>query len=578
MNPATNHSQQPLHILLLCHFEPGSASTIIEHIQAFTRFSRNRFYVLSNLGDLPWWLDLERFDGIIVHYSLIACYDNYVSPEARRRIRDFRGFKAAFVQDDYRWINDTVDALAYMRINALFPLVGPEIMDEVYSPARLPGVRRETVLTGYVPVGLTHLPVRPIAERPIDVGYRARKLPAWIGSHTLQKWQIADRFLADAPRFGLAVDISYREEDRIYGESWVRFVSNCKAVLGTESGASVCDFTGDIQRHVEAHVKRDPEATFEELRELYFKSEDCRIMMNVISPRCFEAAALRTLMILYEGWYSGILQPYRHYVPLKTDHSNMDEVVRILRDSEQAQQIVDRAYREIALNHAYTFQALIERVDRVIAEEYRPVRLAAGYSDEEFAWRLNRAQQDVTRYATLRSAPGGDAAEHLRLLSREPEKAPLSSDARVAPPHELRLHLAPAMRVHTLHLVWEQATYCASSITVTCVRRSRTVSESRFQVDTPRQYLRLEITGGRSCDAVLIRFDAYLEGSMMRLQDLTVDAPLPVLERLRLFRQRAGQAVLYSVGHFWMKLPAPVRAILKRPVRFVYDSLFARRG
>src|SRR3546814_45985 len=159
----------------------------------------------------------------------------------------------------------------------------------------------------------------------------ARKLPAWLGSHGQEKWLIAERFATDAWRFGLTTDISCREADRIYGAKWTDFLMNCKAVLGTESGSGVCDFTGEIQARVEEHVARDPDVPFEVLRELYFKSEDGRLMMNVISPRCFEAAALRTLMILYEGRYSGRLIPWRHYVPLKRDHSNMDEVVAVLR-------------------------------------------------------------------------------------------------------------------------------------------------------------------------------------------------------------------------------------------------------
>jgi len=170
---------------------------------------------------------------------------------------------------------------------------------------------------------------------------------------------------------------------------WIRFTTSCKAMLGTESGASVCDFTGRIQRNVEAHVARDPNVDFETLRRLYFEKEDGRIMMNVISPRCFEAAALRTLMILYEGHYSGVLQPWRHYVPLQRDHGNMAEVARVLRDPARAQEIVDRAFREVAQNPAYTFKAMVGLVDRVMSEGFDPgMRARApGYSQAGFVWR-----------------------------------------------------------------------------------------------------------------------------------------------------------------------------------------------
>ena len=349
------------------------------------------------MGDLPSWLELNKFDAILIHYSLIACYDNYISPHARQAIKAFKGFKAVFIQDDYRWIDDTVSALAYMEINALFPLTNPDIMDAVYSPAKLPNVRKETVLTGYVPEHLLALSVPQLENRTVDVGYRARKLPAWMGSHTLQKWQIAERFAQDAPAYGLKVDLSCKEEDRIYGDDWIKFLTNCKATLGTESGASICDFTGNIQRNVEEHLKIDPNATFEQLRDLYFANEDGKIMMNVISPRCFESAALKTLLILYEGYYSGVLIPDRHYIPLRKDHSNMHDVARILNTPALAKQIIDNAYNEVACNKKYTFEHMVQLVDHVMHEEFNASMLSSAppYSHKEFDWRKSNSYTPI---------------------------------------------------------------------------------------------------------------------------------------------------------------------------------------
>lgn len=355
-----------LRVLLLCDYDKTNAGTVVDHIEAFLEYSRHEYRVQSGRGDLLAGVDLEPFDAIVVHYSLVACHDSYLAPATRRRVRAFTGFKAAFVQDDYRFIDRTNDVLHYMGIHALFPLAGPDIVEAVYH--RLKGVRKTTVLAGYVPEALAAREVPPYSERRLDVVYRARKLPAWMGSHTLQKWQISERFAADAERHGLRVDLSCREEDRIYGDAWIDFVSQSRAVLGTESGASVCDFTGTIQEQVERHLQEHPDTPFEVLRDRYFRDEDGRLMMNVISPRCFEAAALRTLMILYEGEYSGVLTPWRHYVPLRMDHSNMSEVVAVLRDPLRAQAIIDCAYREVVLSGRYNFKAMVEQVDTVFDE------------------------------------------------------------------------------------------------------------------------------------------------------------------------------------------------------------------
>jgi hypothetical protein len=318
--------------------------------------------------------------------------DSYIGRKLRGAIRNFKGLKVAFIQDEYRWINRSIHAFRDLGIQILFGVVPQEIVDQVYPPHWLPGVLRETVLTGYVPLQLLTRDVPKFENRTIDVGYRARKVPAWLGSFGQEKWLISARFMKDAVAYGLTCDMSTTEEDRIYGESWIEFLSNCKAVLGTESGASICDFTGEIQRRVETHVALYPEASFETLRDLYFKEEDGRIVLSVISPRCFEAAALRSLMILYEGHYSGRLQPWQHYVPLKKDHSNMAEVVAVLRDQERAQRIIDTAYREVALNPDNSFAAMVQQVDRAINRTFRAdmAKTRPAYSERVFAGVLKR--------------------------------------------------------------------------------------------------------------------------------------------------------------------------------------------
>jgi hypothetical protein len=357
-----------LKVLLLCDFQENSADAILDHIHSFVKFSQNEYVICSGRGDMLAGLNLEVYDGLIIHYSLVACLDSYILPSARRRIRLFQGYKAAFVQDDYRFINATCDALDYMQIHALFALPGVDIIDKVYSSDRLPGVKKCTTLTGYVADGLIGIETQPYESRTVDVSYRARKVPPWIGEHSLQKWQIADKFKANAANHDLKVDISCDEHDRLYGNAWKKLIINSKAVLGTESGASVTDFTGEIQRNVEKHLECDPNASFEELRDLYFKDNDGKIVMNVISPRCFEAAALKTLMIMYEGYYSGVLQPWKHYLPLKKDHSNIDEVIAILKNPELAKIIIESAYEDLILSNRYSYRVMVKEVDGVMEE------------------------------------------------------------------------------------------------------------------------------------------------------------------------------------------------------------------
>lgn len=386
-----------LEVLLFCDYKGATASTIGDHIFAFDKFSKHNVHILNMVGDFPDDLNLNRFHVIIIHYSICVAFDYFISPVTRARIRDFSGLKVVYIQDDYRWIYNTLSALDYMKVDAIFGLANQQIVDQVYIQNRIPTVkRRETVLAGYVTDKLIGLPKKPYNQRTIDVGYRARKLSPWIGVHGQQKWKIADLFLKDAPNYNLICDISYNEDDRIYGDLWFDFLSNCKAVLGTESGASLCDFTGDIQKNVETHLNCYPNASFEEVRDLYFKDEDCKIMMNVISPRCFEAAALGTLMILYEGEYSGVLKPYRHYVPLAKDHSNMKEVVSYIRDQKRADEIIECAYNEVILNPEYNYSTMVKLFDNLVEEEIKSktATVLTPYTRSEF--------EEITKFHLLK--------------------------------------------------------------------------------------------------------------------------------------------------------------------------------
>jgi hypothetical protein len=398
---------RPLEVLLLCDLPERAAATIFDHLDALSRTSAHHVHVLSMLGDLPAALDLGRFDAIVIHYTLVASDDRYLSPSARARIAGAPALKAIFIQDEHRFIDRTVATLAALRVDLLFTCVPPDEIEKIYPTGRLPGLRTINVLTGYVAADLARRTVPALAQRPLDVGYRARQQPPWLGDLGQEKARIGSRFLADAGAYGLRCDISYREEDRIYGEAWIAFLTRCKAMLGVESGSSVCDYAGDIQAAIERDLDRDPTLDYDRIRERHLERHHDRVRFNQISPRCFEAAALRTLMILYEGDYSGRLQAWRHYVPLRKDHGNMAEVVATLRDRRKAQDIVDRAFAEVALAEQNGYAALSDLFDRALAAaaQARAPRAAPAYSSAEFA-RLARPDFATRRRRVHRRLTG----------------------------------------------------------------------------------------------------------------------------------------------------------------------------
>jgi hypothetical protein len=89
-----------------------------------------------------------------------------------------------------------------------------------------------------------------------------------------------------------------------------------------------------------------------------------------ITPRHFEAVITKTCQILVENSYKGILIPNRHYIPLKTDLSNVDEALEQLRDLRWLQEIADVTYSEIFLQGKYTYRHFAYQIEDAI-EEYQ---------------------------------------------------------------------------------------------------------------------------------------------------------------------------------------------------------------
>lgn len=384
-----------LNMLLLCNKPPTGqdANTIADHIEAFENYSQHRIWLHSQTGLISETLDLNRFDAIIIHYSLCLFNDYYIAQSSKNRLRDYPGLKIIFIQDEYRQINSIIDELNYIKANILFTCFPPHEMHRIYTPEKLPNLVLHSNLTGYIPSRLLEkTSFIPIAQRPIHVGYRARKIPYWLGELAFEKSNIVDKWLEHAHNDDIKIDLSHHEKDRIYGEGWINFMLSCKTMLGVESGASVMDFTGEIEHNIQQYLKIHPDASFYEVQTKFLKEHEGKYYLNQISPRCFEAIALKTVLVLYEGNYSGILIPDRHYISLKKDFSNIEDVLSKILNDDYLQKMADCAYNEVALDPNYLYSSFIKYVDNIINKEFIKRKLApctTPYTDWSFESDIN---------------------------------------------------------------------------------------------------------------------------------------------------------------------------------------------
>ena len=367
-------SRSRLSILLLCDDWPGHANTVLDHINAFRRFSQHRVRTFNptNMRNSVA-LDLDEFDVVVIHYSLVLSDDRYVSAPFREKLKRFRGLKVQFMQDEYRWVDRATSASRDAGIGVLFTAAREPAARQLYDE-RLPGVRRVPTLTGYVPENLQTLPAKPLKDRMLDVGYRGRDLPFWLGRLTQEKVWIGKGFLERAAKYGLQCDIGWREEDRIYGTRWVDFIGSARATLGTESGASIADFDGRVEEAVRAYLRIHPAAPYDAVDKAVLRPFEGNVVVNVISPRVFEAVSLGTALVMFPGDYSGIVVPDEHYISLEKDFSNFDQVVEKLRDNDYLDALTARARDHVVESGNWSYGAFIEEFDRVVAEEADVVR------------------------------------------------------------------------------------------------------------------------------------------------------------------------------------------------------------
>jgi hypothetical protein len=126
-----------------------------------------------------------------------------------------------------------------------------------------------------------------------------------------------------------------------------------------------------VERETRAYLKKHPAASFDEVSKLFLERHEGNVRYAQISPRHFEAAACGTAQILYEGTYSGIFEPWRHYFPLKRDLSNLDEVLARFGDPAERRRVVDAARTDVVMNDAHHYRTFVVRLDAALERSWR---------------------------------------------------------------------------------------------------------------------------------------------------------------------------------------------------------------
>jgi hypothetical protein len=197
---------------------------------------------------------------------------------------------------------------------------------------------------------------REQASRPIDIGFIGDRYSYAIGD--VERTELAEYFSQNSLRQRLSTDIRIGRKLRIPRHQYVEFLNSIRGTIGAESGTYYLEKTDRTQKEVEAFLSRCPEATFEQVYERFFKHYPKPVNGKAISSRHFEAAGTKTCQILLQGHYNGILEPNTHYIPLKKDYSNVDDVLEAFADQDFVRKMVEETYEYVMDGHTHRQRVL----------------------------------------------------------------------------------------------------------------------------------------------------------------------------------------------------------------------------
>ena len=393
--PATRARER---FLFVCFFDPSGITTIYENIALWQSLSRYPIDILNMWPGrdgtlaLPADIELSDYDGLIVHCTASYHPDNLYSldRDLTRKLEQYDGVKVLMKQDEHYRTGKFADFVGEKKVDVVLTLISPAEREKIYPRAVVGDTDFVEVYTGYVSPFMRTLASPAPGGRSIDISYRGSIQPLSLGRLGFEKRKIGYDVAAAVVVHPLNIDISSRWADRIGGTAWFDFLGQSRAVLGVESGTCLVDFTGEVETWCSAFEKAHPKADhlseefYLEAHRAYLHKFEGNFQYLHMSPRHLEAAATRSLQILYEGRYSGVLIPDRHFVPLRRDLANLAEVLDFLRDDRRIAEMVDCSYEEIVRNPRLQYAAFVEQfdaaVDRALARKGRPVPTLSGAS------------------------------------------------------------------------------------------------------------------------------------------------------------------------------------------------------
>jgi len=198
-------------------------------------------------------------------------------------------------------------------------------------------------------------------KKRVDICFVGDVYHPWIGDR--ERTEVIDYFLKHGEEKGITCDIRTR---RIGRERWAKLLNASYGIIGAESGTFYLNDRGALMEKARLYFQQHPDTDYETMFNLFFKNIQNPISGKAISSRHFEPIGTKTCQILMEGNYNGILHADKHYIAIKKDFSNMDDVIRRFKDETYRRGMVDQTFDYVMSQHTYSRR--IQKLARAVSD------------------------------------------------------------------------------------------------------------------------------------------------------------------------------------------------------------------
>ena len=225
----------------------------------FPKYDPSNEYIIHNcIYSLPNCIKNYPFDAIILMSTFMDWVKRF--PENHTWFRQYafmkntKAIKVVFSQDDY-WLSEVRDAFCVRyKVDLLLPFCAPDKWEELYPMFIAAGGKIRQGYTCYLTDKMRKLQEYEIPwdDRKFDVVYRASGAPTYPNKFGYVKSKLGEFFeKALTNQNQIKYDFSTAQDKFIRGNDWYKFISNSRAILGSNTGSTVNIRNFDVVRSLD---------------------------------------------------------------------------------------------------------------------------------------------------------------------------------------------------------------------------------------------------------------------------------------------------------------------------------------